>query len=397
VEISELLKKLQSCKTVKDFADASIELLGNPMQIFDCNMRLLECTDYVTDDVNYNYLRENKFPDPKLAKDFSWQRRMKDMRQYREVHEEEFLGMQFMSKVLRMNDLPIGEINVASHLRPITQEDHEILELISIPLTMAVFNLQSFRAPMESELEYCLTRLLAGESIPDEVLERRSQAAGWSAGTVKYVLCANGQLPGTDYSRLAFQPILEPTDISVQYQNYLVIVLSREERLTPQQLEDLEQLLEVGGVSCGLSQSFRQMSRLQQHFEEARLALDIGDRVAEGQHLYPYEVYFDYVPIARQCQGENVLPYLPQRYQELIRLDREQHLELLKTLQVYLRENRSYQKTAECLHVHRNTVAYRIGKCMQVLGMSLSDGRNMLQLAHVIRVLEYLDSPLYFS
>jgi hypothetical protein len=34
---------------------------------------------------------------------------------------------------------------------------------------------------------------------------------------------------------------------------------------------------------------------------------------------------------------------------------------------------------------------------MQVLGMSLSDGRNMLQLAHVIRVLEYLDSPLYFS
>ena len=56
---------------------------------------------------------------------------------------------------------------------------------------------------------------------------------------------------------------------------------------------------------------------------------------------------------------------------------------LRETLLEFLSQDGSYQTTAELIHVHRNTVRYRVAKALEARGRPLDDDRFNLQLALV--------------
>lgn len=63
--------------------------------------------------------------------------------------------------------------------------------------------------------------------------------------------------------------------------------------------------------------------------------------------------------------------------------DDENAARLRETLAVFLGENRSYVATAEKVHLHKNTVKYRIDKAVQVRGRPVEEDRFDLELALV--------------
>lgn len=62
-------------------------------------------------------------------------------------------------------------------------------------------------------------------------------------------------------------------------------------------------------------------------------------------------------------------------------VDTEQSERLRRTVQVFLAEKGSYLATAERLHLHKNTVKYRVDKAMSGRGRPISDDRFDLELA----------------
>jgi len=63
--------------------------------------------------------------------------------------------------------------------------------------------------------------------------------------------------------------------------------------------------------------------------------------------------------------------------------DNESVERLRETLLDFLNEDGRYQNTAERIHVHRNTVRYRVAKALEIRGRPLDDDRFNLQLALV--------------
>jgi DNA-binding PucR family transcriptional regulator len=63
--------------------------------------------------------------------------------------------------------------------------------------------------------------------------------------------------------------------------------------------------------------------------------------------------------------------------------DTETAARLRETLQVFLAEKGSYLATAERIHLHKNTVKYRIDKALEERGRSIDDERLELELALV--------------
>jgi DNA-binding PucR family transcriptional regulator len=61
--------------------------------------------------------------------------------------------------------------------------------------------------------------------------------------------------------------------------------------------------------------------------------------------------------------------------------DTEGALRLRDTLMVFLEEKGSYTATAERIHLHKNTVKYRVDKAVEERGRPLDDGRLELELA----------------
>ncbi len=68
----------------------------------------------------------------------------------------------------------------------------------------------------------------------------------------------------------------------------------------------------------------------------------------------------------------------------LMKHDSERNVDLLHTLTVYLMEKGSHEDIARKLHIHVNTLKYRLQKIQELLGISLDDPeeRFNVQLAH---------------
>lgn len=70
--------------------------------------------------------------------------------------------------------------------------------------------------------------------------------------------------------------------------------------------------------------------------------------------------------------------------------ERERRGEYLTTLACYLRENGSPQRAARYLHVHPNTVAYRVKRIEEITGLSLDNYRDRLTAQVALEILDAL-------
>jgi purine catabolism regulator len=64
---------------------------------------------------------------------------------------------------------------------------------------------------------------------------------------------------------------------------------------------------------------------------------------------------------------------------------------LLKTLRSYLSTNGSPTDAAQALHLHRNTVLYRLGRIEDLLGVDLRDSEVRLTLHLALKILNVLE------
>jgi hypothetical protein len=74
--------------------------------------------------------------------------------------------------------------------------------------------------------------------------------------------------------------------------------------------------------------------------------------------------------------------------------ERQRGTELLTTLACYFRENSSPQRTARSLHVHPNTVAYRIRRIQEITGLQLDAYRDRLMAQVALEIIDALGAGL---
>ncbi len=74
--------------------------------------------------------------------------------------------------------------------------------------------------------------------------------------------------------------------------------------------------------------------------------------------------------IAKQPGAES---YLDRHLLDILEYDRENNTEYYGTVETYLFSGQNLTKAAEILHVHKNTVAYRIGKAKVLFSISFEN------------------------
>ena len=70
--------------------------------------------------------------------------------------------------------------------------------------------------------------------------------------------------------------------------------------------------------------------------------------------------------------------------------DKEHATELVKTLKEYLNRPNQPSLISQTLHIHRNTLLYRMEKIKEITSCSLENGNDLISLALSYRIMEYL-------
>lgn len=137
----------------------------------------------------------------------------------------------------------------------------------------------------------------------------------------------------------------------------------------------------------GVSQRLNSLTRFQDAIREATWALSLAKRRDTVLSHYGRESHWIGLSDVDEARAlvDRVL-------EPLRRYDAEHQSDLVTTLDAFLRNRRSWQTTAEALHVHRQTVLYRVKRIAQLTGLDPADTEALVELWTALRAAELLDA-----
>ncbi len=395
-DLKSLLESLKRCRNFQEYADCALKLIENPVLIFDMNLKVLASSNAEVNDPMYSYMSSNRYPTPNLTEDLTWRRDIRELLNHEEPVKSQFNGLNMLSKVLRVNGTMVGQINAVAYYRPFTEQDAQILELMSYPLSAAVYSHLSLNPLRGNATEYLLQYLLDGNPLTPVEAQLKSQLLGWNLANHLYVMCTDILKDIENSSADFLLGLCGPNDLMIRYRSCVIILLSRKQPISSEEMDTMEATLHSYRIICGISSCFSMLNQLSAYYQQALAALDIGRRVNGSCNLYLYNDYIEYVFIRKYAETEDPLQYVMPGLLGFANDDRPQNTGMLKTLLYYIKHNRSVQKTSQALTIHRNTVTYRVSKCAELLGLDLNDGLQMLHLIHSLQILEYADRERFF-
>ncbi|MEZ7125155.1 PucR family transcriptional regulator [Nonomuraea sp. AD125B] len=142
--------------------------------------------------------------------------------------------------------------------------------------------------------------------------------------------------------------------------------------------------LSRAGWTAGISSAYPAGRLGEAHDEAARLlrtALFQGSSVVSGAEVDG---------LAAALDMSRLRDYADRRFRPLRERRQQDAGDLLATLRVWLRHNGHWDRAAEELGVHRNTVRHRVGQIETALGCRLADADTRMELYLALRAIEEL-------
>lgn len=116
-------------------------------------------------------------------------------------------------------------------------------------------------------------------------------------------------------------------------------------------------------ISVGVGQYYPELGGLRKSYQEAKLSLLVGTKVWGHGRVYHIKQVGMFVTLANVAQERKA----ELAHQILYPLLKDE--QLYKTVQTFLQAGLNLTEAAEKLHVHRNTLIYRLDKTKKVIGL----------------------------
>lgn len=131
------------------------------------------------------------------------------------------------------------------------------------------------------------------------------------------------------------------------------------------------------GARTGVSEPFTSVGQLAEAHRKARWALHVAEGQGQSSVVYSAEAGTSpFLPGSLERSREIAMQMLG----ELLAYDQQHGSAMLLSLRVFLEENRSWQRAASRLHVHKQTLVYRMERVEQLTGRSLASTADVSEL-----------------
>jgi carbohydrate diacid regulator len=138
-------------------------------------------------------------------------------------------------------------------------------------------------------------------------------------------------------------------------------------------------------ITLGIGQYYPDLSGLRKSYKDAKLALEVGSKVWGTGRVYHIKQVGMFITLAGTSQERKA----ELAHQILSPLLRDE--QLFKTVQTFLGCGLNLTDAAEKLHIHRNTLIYRLDKTKKLIGLDPRHFDDALQIK--LGLMFYQDQP----
>jgi len=143
-------------------------------------------------------------------------------------------------------------------------------------------------------------------------------------------------------------------------------------------------------VTIGIGGSCRDPADIARSYGQARRTIDAVQRLGRQGQVVAFEDLGVHRLLLQVPDLAELRSFAAEILGKLGGQDHQRGAELISTLACYFRENGSPQRTARALHVHPNTVAYRIRRIQEITGIQLDNYRDRLMAQVALEIIDAL-------
>lgn len=152
----------------------------------------------------------------------------------------------------------------------------------------------------------------------------------------------------------------------------------------PLEKEDVKELVkkidkkfnsEYPQIKIGISLKKDSFKKLQIALDESKQIAKIASEKISFLEELPGERF-----LLDAAENEEIMGYFKNLIDSIKTYDEEHGTELLKTLNTYVANDLKRQKTAEIMHIHIETLRYRLNKVEELIGLKLNNSKDLMTI-----------------
>ncbi len=164
------------------------------------------------------------------------------------------------------------------------------------------------------------------------------------------------------------------------------IIFKRLERVQARVQQNMGSNGSLPAYSAGIGHLARSLPDIPQSYREARQALEIGQRLFGEGNLHSFARLGIYRLLFHLHGQKELTDFYHETLGPLLDSDNRSNGALIETLEGFFRCNGNLSETARTMHLHRNSLLYRLGRIEELLGRSLVDPELRLSLQIALKV-----------
>jgi len=292
----------------------------------------------------------------------------------------------------------LGYIKLLEVNKKITDADLVILRAFAYILSITMKTGHMNKAISNSQVNSLLSSIVSGRLSGEEKISKQAKHLEISLKPNLYVFCVDIRDKNRVISKsnrelyiYIFQESFNREHFLL-YDNMLVILVDtdKSKKQLDEIIDSFKVSLEKNDLILGCSSCFRNLSDMKTYYEQACKAISVARRGELSGNIFYYDALVIDDMLDTFAAYDNIKVLLHPAILTLGEVGEINNNEFLTTLREYLHTSRDISKTARNLHVHYNTVKYRIGKIVEMTGIDFNDYELMLRLQLSFKALEII-------
>ncbi len=304
--------------------------------------------------------------------------------------------MGWLMRSIRLHGIEVGTVALAEHNRPFRKIDYELLnrfsKLVAIEMEKSTF----YKDNKGIMYNYFLVDLIVGKVNNPKAIRQRLSSLNWKIERYFQMLLIIDHNQN-DYERnpegisRELKTIIPDCHWAV-YHNNLAVIINRQnhEILTLEEQLRIKEFFVANNLSCGISDVYSNIVETSRHYNQAMHAVELGIFINHKNGIYHYSDYM-IAYIGQILSKHNDLQNFSIPAINVIqKFDTENKSQLLETLKQYLYYVNNPVAAAESLHIHRNTLLYRINKIKEITNLDLDNGDERLKIQLYLKFMDFM-------
>ncbi|HVB75416.1 MAG TPA: helix-turn-helix domain-containing protein [Ktedonobacteraceae bacterium] len=143
--------------------------------------------------------------------------------------------------------------------------------------------------------------------------------------------------------------------------------------------------------SGGIGYLARSVAGIPQSYQQAQQALEIGRRLFGNGKLHSFAQLGIFRLLFHLHGHQELVAFYEETLGPLLDADTRSNIDPIETLEGFFRYNGNLSETARAMHLHRNSLLYRLGRIEELLGHSLEDPELRLSLQIALKIRHLLE------